>query len=76
VYGGWQEITHCPSALIERLKHYFLTYKDAPGALERRCEITHVYGHDEAYEIIQRSREDYAEKFGHPDSQFAALLGR
>ena len=76
VYGGWQEINECPAPLIERLKHYFLTYKDAPGALERRCEITHVYDHHEAYEIIQRSREDYAEKFGDPDSQFAALLGR
>ncbi|MBI3249660.1 MAG: inorganic pyrophosphatase [Deltaproteobacteria bacterium] len=76
VYGGWQEIAHCPSALIERLKHYFLTYKDAPGTIERRCEITHVYGRGEAYDVIQHSREDYAEKFGNPEGQFAELLGR
>lgn len=76
VYGGWQEIDQCPASLIERLKHYFLTYKDAPGATERRCEISHVYGREEAYEVIQRSQEDYAEKFGNPEGQFAALLGR
>jgi inorganic pyrophosphatase len=76
VYGGGQEITDCPAALIERLKHYFLTYKDAPGALDRRCEITHVFDRQEAYEVIQRSREDYMAHFGDPEGKFAALLGR
>ena len=76
VYGGWREITDCSPTLIERLKHYFLTYKDAPGALDRRCEITHVYESHEAYEVIERSREDYTEQFGDPEGHFAALLGR
>jgi inorganic pyrophosphatase len=48
-----------PSKLLERLKHYFLTYKDAPGSTERKCEITHIYGHEEAYQVITRSQEDY-----------------
>ncbi len=76
VYGGWREITDCPPTLIERLKHYFLTYKDAPSTLDRRCEITHVYDSHEAYDVIQCSREDYTEKFGDPEGHFAALLGR
>jgi hypothetical protein len=27
------------------------------------CEITDVYGRDEAYEVKKRSREDYMEKY-------------
>src|SRR5262245_22650856 len=72
VYGSWQEITQCPTALIERLKHYFLTYKDAPGTTERRCEITHVYGKQEAYEVIRRSQEDYKAQFGSPQDMLSA----
>ena len=59
VYEDWHEIEHCPPALIERLKHYFLTYKDIPGSTHRKCEIAEVYGREEAYEVIRRSQEDY-----------------
>jgi len=45
------------------LKHYFLTYKNIPGAEKPTCEITHIYGREEAYEVIKRSREDYKNKF-------------
>lgn len=63
IFGGWDDIDHLPSSLIQRIKHYFTTYKEAPGAKNRNCEITDVYGRDEAYEVIKRSREDYLEKF-------------
>ena len=59
VYQDWQEIEQVPLALIERLKHYFLTYKDIPGSTHRKCEISEVYGREEAYEVIRRSQEDY-----------------
>ena len=74
LYGGWREITECPPALMERLQHYFLTYKDAPNSTERRCELTHVYDRQEAYEVIRRSREDYKARFGDPESVLAAVL--
>ena len=32
-YGSWQDVGDCPAPLLERLRHYFLTYKDAPGAV-------------------------------------------
>jgi inorganic pyrophosphatase len=63
VYGGWREITESPGALIERLKHYFLTYKQAPGVREQRVEIPAVYAREEAYEVIRRSRQDYEALF-------------
>ena len=64
VYGRWQDIGDCSPQVIERLKHYFLTYKDAPGAEHRNTEISAVYGREAAHEVILKSREDYKRKFG------------
>lgn len=64
LYGEWTDIAQCPESLIERLRHYFLTYKDIPGATKRETEITHVFGVEEAHRIINLSRQDYVEKFG------------
>ncbi len=63
VFEGWKDITDCTNAVVDRLKHYFLTYKNIPGAEKPTCEITHIYGREEAYEVIKRSREDYINKF-------------
>ncbi|MBY0427355.1 MAG: inorganic pyrophosphatase [Cytophagales bacterium] len=64
VYQQWKDITDCPSALIDRLKHYFLTYKDIPGSQKKKIEITHTYGREEALEVIRRSMADYHDKYG------------
>jgi inorganic pyrophosphatase len=64
VYQNWHDIMDCPDAIIHRLKHYFLTYKEMPGSDKRRCEITHTYGKEEALEVIRRSMQDYRTKFG------------
>jgi inorganic pyrophosphatase len=61
-YGTFNDISELPEMVVDRLKHYFLTYKDMPGK-EIDVEITHVYGKDEAFEVIQRSQEDYNNKF-------------
>ncbi|MBI3653308.1 MAG: inorganic pyrophosphatase [Acidobacteria bacterium] len=63
-YGELREINECPQSLIDRLRHYFLTYKDVPGGKNPTVELTHLYGRDEAHEVIRRSREDYLAKFG------------
>ena len=63
-YGFWQDISQCPSMLVERLKHYFLTYKQAPDAMHKVCEVTHLYNAEEAREVVRRSHEDYLERYG------------
>jgi inorganic pyrophosphatase len=63
IYSGWEDINDIPPELIERLKHYFLTYKDIPGKQRHIAEITHVYNREEAYEVIRRGHKDYEEKF-------------
>jgi inorganic pyrophosphatase len=62
VYGHFKDITEVPEVVIQRLEHYFLTYKDMPGE-EKDTEITDTYGVEEAYEVIRLSIEDYNEKF-------------
>ena len=63
VYGGFTDIADCPLTLIDRLQHYFLTYKSAPGTTQHKVEITSVYGREEALNVIRASHEDYREKF-------------
>lgn len=76
VYGGWNDLKSVPVSTIERLRHYFLTYKDAPGASVQKAEITHVYGRVEAHDIIRRSQADYRTRFGVPEERLARLVGR
>ncbi|HEX7182205.1 MAG TPA: inorganic pyrophosphatase [Thermoanaerobaculia bacterium] len=62
-FGHFREISELPDALIERLEHYFLTYKRPPGAEDSAVEVSQVYGRSEALEVIGRSREDYQALF-------------
>ncbi len=63
VYGDIKDISELPDKLIERLKHYFLTYKDQPGSEHRKCELPEVYGREEAFEVIRASQADYVQCF-------------
>lgn len=62
VYGHFRDISEVPQIVIQRLEHYFLTYKDMPGE-EKDTEIAGSYGAKEAHEVIILSVEDYNEKF-------------
>lgn len=73
VYGSITDIEGCPYGLIERLQHYFLTYKQLPHEAPRRVEIATVYNRAEACDVIARSMEDYRERYGEPKSRLAEL---
>lgn len=70
VYGDYKDINDCPELILDRLKHYFLTYKDLPGN-KANTEITHTYGIDEAHEVIKRSMDDYHEKFNNLENMLS-----
>lgn len=72
-YGHIEDIDGCPKGLVDRLKHYFLTYKQLPGEAPRRVEIASVYDRAEAYEVIERSLLDYRQSFGDPESRLTQL---
>ena len=63
-YGEMQHIAQCPSAMVNRLKHYFLTYKQIPGEGKRKVEIAEVYDRPEALEVIRQSLKDYQRLYG------------
>jgi inorganic pyrophosphatase len=57
------DISEMSSALLERLRHYFETYKRVPGH-ERDVKITDIYGRDHALNVVRASMEDYEESYG------------
>lgn len=61
IYGHIKDISDCPAPILERIRHYFLTYKNIPGESTAICEIDEVYGMEMAHEVIKASREDYKE---------------
>jgi inorganic pyrophosphatase len=72
-YGHIDDINGCPLGLLDRLKHYFLSYKQLPGAAPRRVEIPDVYGRAEAFDVIERSLRDYRKEFGDPEKRISQL---
>jgi len=78
-YGELRDIADCPPGIVERLRHYFLTYKQMPGEPARTVRIAEVYDRVEAVEVIRRSLLDYRESFGIPEeraAELSRLLGR
>jgi inorganic pyrophosphatase len=64
IYGGYKNLHDMSDSILNRLKHYFLTYKDMPGSAEKRkVEISSVYDKDEALEVITKSMNDYKNRF-------------
>src|SRR5437870_1105964 len=74
-YGDWSDIYQCPPSLVERLRHYFLTYKEVPGESGGLVEIAEVYGRRAAHEVIGRSREDYRDLYGRLADLLSDALG-
>lgn len=64
VYGHINDISQLATSLVDRLRHYFLTYKEIPGADSvRPIELTSTYGKETAVRVIRESCEDYLEAF-------------
>jgi inorganic pyrophosphatase len=62
----WSEVTELgelPGALLDRLEHYFATYKRIPGS-EVEVEVEARYGRDHAFAVVEASILDYADRFG------------
>jgi inorganic pyrophosphatase len=60
VYEGYKDIGELPRGITDRLRHYFLTYKQLPGE-PNKCEIAYDYGREGAYDVIARALNDYSD---------------
>jgi inorganic pyrophosphatase len=63
-WGEARDLGDVPAALVERLRHYFLTYKWRPGQGSGPVEIPRMYGATEAAKVIAAAVDDYDERFG------------
>jgi inorganic pyrophosphatase len=58
VWGKIGDISELPEVIVERLKHYFSTYKLIPGA-EAGISIENTYDRDHALKVVKAAMEDY-----------------
>ncbi len=77
-YGDIRNIEDIPSKVLDRVKHFFLTYKENPNGdgSDKTVEITHTYGRDEALEVIRLSHQDYTAIYGDVNKKFADALSK
>jgi len=63
VWGNAQDITDLPEVLVERLRHYFGTYKMIPGQ-PSKLTVEGVYNRAHAPQVIEAAMKDYYEEYG------------
>jgi inorganic pyrophosphatase len=62
VWGAAKELADVPPVLIERLQHYFGTYKLIPGE-PARTRVNGTYGYDHAAAVVEAAIADYRAHF-------------
>ncbi len=62
-YESVRDIDDLPDATLQRLKHYFSTYKLVPGE-RSQVQIDDIYDAVTAHKVILASMEDYNDVFG------------
>lgn len=63
VWTNVQDISDVPGVLVQRLRHYFATYKTMPGE-PAQVSIEGVYDCAHALKVVQAAIDDYDEVFG------------
>jgi inorganic pyrophosphatase len=62
VWGGARDVADVPPVFIERLQHYFLTYKLVPGQRAPKRRAT-AYGRTHALKVVRAAMADYDEHY-------------
>lgn len=61
-WGETRDISELPKILVERLLHYFSTYKLVPGE-ESQFSVKEVYNSERAFRVIEAAIEDYEQEY-------------
>ena len=75
-YGKIEDIADLPLSILERLRHYFLSYKQLPNDGPRRVIIPETYDRFEAHEVIKRTLHDYKVEIAGTVKATRAAAGR
>lgn len=67
-FGLVPDVASLPRAVLDRLRHYFLTYKKIPGETGPVITVDPVYDARTARAIIDAARGDYRRHYGSPRS--------
>ena len=62
-FGSIQDVSEIPPQLIDRLMHYFQTYKLGPQGTDR-VRVGAPYGREHAHAVVRAALEDYRVEFG------------
>jgi inorganic pyrophosphatase len=65
-WGNARDLTDLPPRLVERLEHYFATYKLVEGE-SPQVSIQGVYHAEQARQVVAAAIEDYREAFASSD---------
>jgi inorganic pyrophosphatase len=63
VYGALKDVSELPRAVVDRLRHYFLTYKQIPGEPGASITVDPFYDAAMAHTVIAASVRDYEAQF-------------
>lgn len=63
IWGSAKQLSDLPRMMIDRLRHYFSTYKYMIGQ-EMNVSIQKIYDQEDAIEVVRAALEDYTEEFG------------
>jgi len=63
VWQSAKDVTDLPEVIIERLRHYFSTYKMIPGKTSE-TEVSPPYDAEQAFRVVEAAMQDYGEEFG------------
>lgn len=63
MWGEARDIKDVPPVLVERLEHYFATYKTIPGQ-RPRAHVARTYGRTHALRVVRAAMADYQATFG------------
>lgn len=63
-YDETQDIGALPKAIVDRIVHYFSTYKLMPGT-ENQISVAGIYGRSHAFAVVNAAMEDYQESYEH-----------
>ena len=63
IYGNVKDVSELPDVIVERLRHYFQTYKMVEGQ-KPKMRLIGVRGQEIAKKIVKAAMEDYDNAFG------------
>ncbi|MEM9352851.1 MAG: inorganic pyrophosphatase [Planctomycetota bacterium] len=64
MWNDCQDISELPKVMIDRLRHYFTTYKMLSPEDDPSVVIEAPYGRDHATKVVEAALADYTEHFG------------